>query len=31
MTFYDVVVEGTDFTLTVSGSAAFDVAYDFLV
>ena len=31
MTFYDVVVEAPDFTLTVSGHAAFDVAYDFLV
>ena len=31
MTFYDVVVEASDFTLTASGRAAFDVANDFLV
>jgi hypothetical protein len=31
MTFYDVVVEASDFTLTVSGREAFDVAHEFLV
>ncbi len=31
MTFYDVVVEASDFTLTVSGGAAFDVAHEFLL
>jgi phenylalanyl-tRNA synthetase beta subunit len=31
MTFYDVVVEASDFTLTVSGRAAFDVAHEFLL